>query len=246
MLDVHARGGVTVATLNQPERGNCLSDAMVAALSEVIDQAEGREDTAVLVIRGQPSVFCGGGDVKVFRRWSDWTAADRKSYIENVIQPLFRRLRDSPLLSVACVSGAVVGAGLDLLLACDLRFAAASAGVRSGYLGAGLVPGAGSPWHLVRQVGSSRALELLLSQEEYPARELATWGMFNCVYEDEALWPAVEALCANIASHGRARVSALRSLTRLASSETFSGHLEHAAAVLAVLGESRPPQPPAI
>jgi 2-(1,2-epoxy-1,2-dihydrophenyl)acetyl-CoA isomerase len=229
--------GVAVATLDQPERGNCLSDDMIAALLALIDEVEGREDVSVLVVEGQPRVFCGGGDVDVFGGWGAWTAAERRSYVVTGIQPLFRRLVDSPLLTVASVQGAVVGAGLDLLLACDLRFAATSASVRSGYLDVGLVPGAGSPWHLSRLIGRSRSLELLLSGERRPASELAQWGLFNGVFADDELGPAVTRICAGIAARGRDRVGPLKSLVRTAAEDSFEAHLDRAATLLALLGE---------
>ncbi|GAB2960341.1 enoyl-CoA hydratase/isomerase family protein [Amycolatopsis acidiphila] len=231
--------GVAVARLNQPERGNCLSDDLIAALIGWIDELEQGKDAAVLVIEGHPRVFCGGGDVHRFRSWHAWTGAERQRYLKTGIQPLFRRLLDSPLLTVACVEGAVVGAGLDLLLACDLRFAATSASVRGGYLDVGLVPAAGAPWHLARLVGTSRALELLVSSERHPASQLAEWGIFNHVYADDQLRSAVAATCRAIAGHGRDRVSRLKSLVGIAGEESFAAHLDRAAALLAVLGETR-------
>jgi 2-(1,2-epoxy-1,2-dihydrophenyl)acetyl-CoA isomerase len=229
--------GVAVATLNHPERGNCLSDDTIGELIAWIDEMERRDDVAVLVVEGQPRVFCGGGDVHVFRNWGDWTAVERRTYMTTVIQPLFRRLAQSPLLTVASVEGAVVGAGLDLLLACDLRFAATSATVRSGYLDVGLVPGAGSPWHLVRLLGRSRSLELLLSSEDRAASELAEWGLFSRIFEPEALRPAVMETCAAVAARGRSAVVSLKSLVHSAADESFDAHLEHAAALLALLGD---------
>jgi 2-(1,2-epoxy-1,2-dihydrophenyl)acetyl-CoA isomerase len=231
--------GVAVATLNQPERGNCLSDGMIEALLGWIDEVEQREDVSVLVLEGQPRVFCGGGNVHVFRNWGAWTATERRRYVAEGIQPLFRRLVQSPLLTVACVEGAVVGAGLDLLLACDLRFAAASASVRSGYLDVGLVPGAGSPWHLTRLIGASRSLELLFSSERRTATELAQWGLFNAVYADEELRPTVARTCAAFATHGRTRVGPLKALVRTAGEESLDAHLDRAATLLALLGEAR-------
>ncbi|MCW3023147.1 MAG: enoyl-CoA hydratase [Conexibacter sp.] len=240
MLDRRMQApGVAVATLNQPERGNCLSDEMIAALLGWIDEMEQREDVSVLVIEGQPRVFCGGGNVKVFRNWGAWTATERQRYVATVIQPLFRRLVHTPLLTVACVQGAVVGAGLDLLLACDLRFAAASASVRTGYLDVGLVPGAGSPWHLSRLLGTSRALELLFSSERRTAAELAEWGLFNGVFADEELQPAVARTCTAIAAHGRDRVGPLKGLVRTAAEESLDTHLDRSATLLALLGEAR-------
>jgi 2-(1,2-epoxy-1,2-dihydrophenyl)acetyl-CoA isomerase len=229
--------GVAVARLNQPERGNCLSDDLIAALIGWIDELEQGKEAAVLVIEGHPRVFCGGGDVHVFRSWHAWTGAERQRYLKTGIQPLFRRLLDSSLLTVACVEGAVVGAGLDLLLACDLRFAATSASVRAGYLDVGLTPAAGAPWHLARLVGPSRTLELLTSSEPRPASALVEWGIFNRVFADDEVRPAVAAMCRTIAGHGRERVSRLKSLVATSREESFAAHLDRAAAQLAVLGE---------
>jgi 2-(1,2-epoxy-1,2-dihydrophenyl)acetyl-CoA isomerase len=229
--------GVAVARLNHPEQGNCLSDEVIADFIAWLDELEAGDRAVVLVIEGHPRVFCGGGDIRRFGSWGTWTAAERQHYMTTGIQPLFRRLLASPLLTVASVEGAVVGAGLDLVLACDLRYAASSARVRAGYLDVGLVPGAGSPWHLTRLVGPSRTLELLVSREARTAAQLAEWGVFNDVLADEALAPAVAETARAIAAYGRDRVSRLKTLVRDAGEQSFAAHLDHAAALLAVLGE---------
>ena len=82
---------------------------------------------------------------------------------------LVRRLHEYPKLTIAAVNGPAVGAGMALALACDLRIAAASAVLVTGWARLGFSGDYGGAWFLTRLVGPSRALELLASNASLDA-----------------------------------------------------------------------------
>ncbi|TMD29681.1 MAG: enoyl-CoA hydratase, partial [Chloroflexi bacterium] len=101
---------------------------------------------------------------------------------------------------IAAVNGPAVGAGLDMALMCDMRFAARSARFAESYVRLGLVPGDGGCFYLPRLVGVARALELLLTGDVIEAIEAERIGMVNRVYDDDQLLTAVYEFATRLAA----------------------------------------------
>ncbi len=101
---------------------------------------------------------------------------------------------------IAAVNGPAVGAGLDMALMCDMRFAARSARFAESYVRLGLVPGDGGCFYLPRLVGVARALELLLTGDVIEAIEAERIGMVNRVYDDDQLLTEVYKFATRLAA----------------------------------------------
>jgi 2-(1,2-epoxy-1,2-dihydrophenyl)acetyl-CoA isomerase len=99
--------------------------------------------------------------------------------------PLTLSTLDKPVL--AAVNGSATGAGMDMALMCDLRFASAKARFSASYVKMGLVPGDGGAWYLPRLVGVAKALELLWSGDFIEAQEAERLGIVNRVLPEEEL-----------------------------------------------------------
>jgi enoyl-CoA hydratase/carnithine racemase len=106
---------------------------------------------------------------------------------------------DKPL--IAAVNGAAVGAGLDMALMCDMRFAASSARLSAGYIRVALVPGDGGCYLMPRLVGPAKALELLLGGDFVDAAEALRIGLVNRVYPDGELMAATAEFARRLAGH---------------------------------------------
>jgi 2-(1,2-epoxy-1,2-dihydrophenyl)acetyl-CoA isomerase len=116
-----------------------------------------------------------------------FAAQDRPAYLAHAAGMLDAALRDLGGLAkpvVAAVHGAVAGAGLAVMLSCDLVVADASTRFVGAYAGVGLTPDCGLSWLLPRAVGQQRALEFLLTQRVLSAGEARDWGMVSEVVDD--------------------------------------------------------------
>jgi 2-(1,2-epoxy-1,2-dihydrophenyl)acetyl-CoA isomerase len=184
--------GVLTLTLNRPEARNALSLSMLDALAAAIDSGLDSTDVRVIVLTGVGSAFCAGGDVATFARGQSIFGPmdEPEQRITRQIQSqraTVVRLWESPKPTIALLNGPVVGAGLGLALACDLRFAAESAFLRTGFTRVGLAGDFGCTWLLTRLVGAAKAKELLFLPHTLPAGSARHMGLVNDVFADEQL-----------------------------------------------------------
>ena len=190
---VERRDGYRVVTLNRPDRRNAFNQAMLVALRQAIDEAEGDTGCRALMITGAGRGFCAGQDL------ADRLAKPGETVVLGAAQethynPLVRKLRSVPFPVVAAVNGVAAGAGCSIALACDIVLAARSASFVQAFSKLGLVPDCGGTWTLPRLVGNARALGLTLLGEKLPAEQAAAWGMIWRCVEDSELSAAVDAL----------------------------------------------------
>jgi len=175
--------GVQTITLNQPEKFNALSSAMLQGFGEALRTAERDAAVRAIVLTGAGKGFSSGADITEFNVSVDTT--DAGEYLRKRYNPLIARMRalEKPLL--AAVNGVAAGAGLSLALACDLRFAAESARLVVAFVRIGLVPDAGLMYFLPRLIGPARTLELAWSADPVGAAEAYELGMLNKVLPDD-------------------------------------------------------------
>ena len=143
-----------------------------------------------------------------------------------VIYEGFLRVGRSPLLTIAAVNGAAVGAGMNLALCCDVRVAARRAKFVTRFAELGLHPGGGHTWMLRRAVGYEAAMAMLLSGEVLDGAEAQRCGLvWRCVDDDELL-PTAHGLAAKAAAHPPELARLIK-----ASVQAVAGIDEHGAAV---------------
>jgi len=198
------RDRVATITLNRPEARNAMSDNLTPALRNMIRTCGESADVGVLLITGAGNAFCAGGNVKGMGAHRD-KARLAMSYEEKVADLQERqRLLTGALISVrkptiAALPGPAVGAGLALAMACDIRIAAASAFVSTGYLRVGLSGDYGIAWLLTRLVGTARARELMFTAERVDAARCEQIGLVNRVVADDRLQAEAFALAKSLA-----------------------------------------------
>ncbi len=190
---------IATITLNRPDRMNAFTWDMLDTWAEALARAQADDTVAVVIITGAGKAFCSGGDVKNMGERGERTPLDRKNDLAEHVHrvPLALERIDKPV--IAAVNGAAMGAGMDLALQCDLRYAAQSARFGETYVRVGLVPGAGGTWFLPRLVGTAKALELFWTGEIFDAAEAERLGIVNKVVPDDELIPHVRAVGAKIA-----------------------------------------------
>src|SRR5499425_3048502 len=164
-LKVRKEGAVLFADIAAPPM-NLLGPAMVRDLVSLIQQAEADGELKVLVFRSaDPDYFIPHVDVTKIQQYREEAA---KLTGEASIALMFRHLSASRLVTIAQIEGRVRAAGSEFVLACDMRFAARETAIFSQPEPAfGTVPGGGGVQHLTRLMGRARALEVLLSAQDY-------------------------------------------------------------------------------
>lgn len=172
-----------VITLNRPEALNALSFDIVSQISDAIDEAAASDARALLFTGAGPKAFCAGADISelIGRSIPDVREGARKG------QLTFAKLDELAIPSIACINGFALGGGLELALACTFRVAVSSARMGLPEIKLGAVPGYGGTQRLPRQIGESRAMEMILTGKFIKADEAERIGLIQRVFEDELI-----------------------------------------------------------
>lgn len=185
-IEYTVEDGVATIRLNRPERRNAFTIDMIDQWVDYLRRAQQDEDVRCVVLTGAGGHFCSGIDLDELDRLGSSPMRWKQMFTHHIHRVIFELEHlDRPI--IAAMHGAAVGAGLDMALMCDMRFAARSARFSEGYIRIGLVPGDGGSYLLPRLVGISKALELLLSGEFIDSDEALRIGLVNRVYEDDEL-----------------------------------------------------------
>jgi len=203
------RGRVGLITLNRPERGNAWTGRIDTEYRWCLDCADADPAVRVIVVNGAGERFCVGGDSQALEGHVDRGGYDRGLRGEQA-QPGYGVSADfdAPLAShfglskpiIAAVQGAAAGIGLSLVALCDLRFAAEGTKFTTAHGKLGLPAEYGLSWILPRIVGTTRAMELLLSSRVFLAEEALEIGFLNGIHPTDELLPRVLEYAENLAS----------------------------------------------
>ncbi|HEX2055737.1 MAG TPA: enoyl-CoA hydratase-related protein [Nitrospiraceae bacterium] len=210
LLTVTISNAVARITLENPP-ANVLSAALLKELEQCLDRIENDAAVRVVILTGSGRFFCAGADIQELVRLN--TVQLGTEFAERG-QELFNRIERSPKPVVAAINGTCVGGGLELALACHIRIAAAEAMLALPEVKLGLMPGFGGTQRLPRIVGSSKAIEMILTGESISAEEALKIGLLNRVVPVQKVLAEAETMAGVIASHGAAAVRAgLQSLS---------------------------------
>jgi len=236
-------GRVVTLTLNRPEMRNALgSHADCAELVAAIERAAADPGVAALVITGAGSAFCAGGDLTAMRERRgigplDSPLATRNNYRAG-IQRIPEVLWQCELPTIAAINGAAIGAGLDLALMCDIRFAASGAKLASSFIKVGIVPGDGGAYFLPRAVGWSKAAEMIFTGEAIRSEEALACGLVSKVVPAEQVLAEAHALAQRIASNPPQTLRLAKGLLREAQHARLPEVLQLSAAFQALAHET--------
>jgi enoyl-CoA hydratase/carnithine racemase len=177
---------------------NLLGPELVRDLVSLLENAEGDDSVQVLVFRSAyPDYFVSHVDITRIAEYREFAA---KLAGEPSLGLLFRYLSTSRLVTIAQIEGRVRGAGNEFVLACDMRFAGLETAIfGQPEVGFGLMPGAGGIQHLTRLMGRARALEAILSGEDYNAELAERYGWINRALPEAELETFVSSVAHRIA-----------------------------------------------
>ncbi len=170
MVELSWRGRVAVLKLNRPERRNALCLELLAVLEARLSEVG---EAHCLVLQGAGGVFSAGADL----RERAGLSAEQRTLHTRRIAALCDSLEAMSMPVVAAVEGYCLAGGLELALACDLRFASESAVFGFPEVKLGIFPGADGPLRLTRLLGPGRAARLLYSGERLGFAQALAWGL---------------------------------------------------------------------
>lgn len=212
---VRREGAVGWVVLNRPGQVNAINDEIRRGVPAALADLDADPNIRVIAIRGEgPRGFCAGADIKEQRQAETSVQVRRRMEKSRWIESLDRT--EKPV--VAVIHGFCMGGGLELALACDLRFAAPGAVLALPETGLGLIPGGGGTQRLPRVVGPGRALDMLLTGRRLSAVEAHEIGLVTRISSsDESLLDEAGALADQIAAKSPAATAYVKQSARAAS-----------------------------
>lgn len=232
-LLIRLQDSILTVTLNNPEQLNAISLEMIDSLTSVLRQADFDPKVRVIILTGQGSAFCAGGDIKAMAEKSGMFAGEsnelRVRYMKGIQQiPKFMEDLSTPV--IAAVNGAAIGAGCDLALMCDIRLGTPQTRFGETFVKLGLVPGDGGSFFLQRIVGYAKAMELSLTAEILNSDESLKWGLVSKIVPEEKLMEECLGLAKKIASYPPVAVQMTKRTVKSAYGRDLQAALDLAAA----------------
>lgn len=229
LLQHEAETGVHVLTFNRPAAHNALDLEMMFALREAILRlGEEPELRAVILTGAGGASFCSGGDLQELRtRTSEADALEMITLMGDALLALERL----PVPVIAAINGYALGGGSEVALACDLRIVDEK--VRMGMVQArmGVTPGWGGGQRLLRTVGYTRALEILLRGQPMHAPQLRELGLVNEVVEEGRALEAALGFARRIARTAPEVVRGIKALLQAGLRQSYEEALQSERAI---------------
>jgi enoyl-CoA hydratase/carnithine racemase len=210
MVETQVGGGVARIFLNRPEKANALTSACLGKLTEQLTELRDQPALRAVVLGGRGRVFCGGADVAELSRLE---ASNAGAFVEK-IHLVCKALRALPVPVVARLHGAVIGAGLEIAAACDLRIAAEGTKFSMPEVRLG-IPSVVEAALLPRLMGSGRAARLVLTGEAIDSKRAYEWGLIEQACASSELDAQVQNLLQSIIAADREALRAQKQLLQL-------------------------------
>ena len=240
-IRLETRGHVAVLTLDEPEKRNAMTAALIDAIGPRIDQLAQDRDVRVVVVTGSGRSFCSGADfagtTELIQRSGLGGVLGTREAIRTIYEA-FVRIGQLPQPTIAAINGHAIGGGLGIALQCDLRIVAKDAKLAVNFSRLGIHPGLGISALLPRAIGEQRALELLLTGETVRGDQATEWGFaLEAVERDEVL-PRAMALAERISAAAPLSLRAIKSTQRKVNARALDTTLELEAMQQALLGQT--------
>lgn len=181
-IDLNIDGTVAEIVLNDPAKLNALDEAALADLSAVFTEAAAAKVGAVL-LRGEGRAFCAGRDISNVDPATD----DATGYLADIVTPLLRQIDEFPAPTFAMATGACLGVGLGLLVACDVVYVADTAKIGSPFANLGATLDSGGHALFFERLGAHRTLDLIYTAELMSGAQAVAAGLFSRVVPEAEL-----------------------------------------------------------
>lgn len=191
-ITVTRSGDRAAVTIDRPEKSNALTGEMFVRLGDVFEEL-GDEDVSVVTLRGTEGTFSAGVDMSSIPEWSEMTPLA----VRDLLEPVHDALRsveslDAPI--VAALEGHVLGGGLELAIACDIRIADDTARFGLPESAVGLAMDLGGPQKLPGIIGEGMTKYLIMTSETIGAERAHEIGLIEERHDPEEFEAALEEL----------------------------------------------------
>lgn len=209
----------TLLTISRPQSLNALNSQTIEELSTILDELDKDSTCRVVILTGEgEKAFVAGADIKEF---SDFTTTQAQALAQKGQDSLFNKIENLSKPVLAAVNGFVLGGGLELAMACHIRYASTNAKLGLPEVTLGLIPGYGGTQRLPKLVGKGHANELIFSAKMVSAERAKEIGLVNEVFSQEDLLPQTIALAQTIARNSPQGIS--RAIKAVNLSDTAKG-----------------------
>ncbi|TCZ59916.1 enoyl-CoA hydratase [Roseicella aquatilis] len=228
-LIVTEEAGVALLTMNRPDSLNALGGTMLDELLAALTRIASDMAVGCVVLTGAGRGFSAGGDMKARatgeRPVLEGTAEVAQMSLRARMEAS-RILHEMPKPTIAMVNGVAAGAGMSLMLACDMRIGGRSARMGTAFGKMGFSGDFGGHWFLNRLVGPAKARELYFTAEVIDSAEMARLGLLNKLVEDEALAETTMTLARQLAAGPRVAWHHMKRNMQVAETGTLAEALD--------------------
>lgn len=203
------QGRLGIITLNRPDCLNAMNDQFVTDFHAVLAAQADDPDIRTIILTGAGRAFCAGGDLKYIESLPD--AESRHDFIQNV-GAIALKLRQCPKPVIAMVNGVAAGAGVNLMLACDIVCASEKAKFIQSFVNVGLIPDCGGIYLLKEAVGPQKAKELIYTADVVTAQEALDIHLITHVFSPDTLQTETEKLAGRIAKGAPIALAKMKAL----------------------------------
>ena len=216
---VETEGKLATVTINRPQSLNALNSQTIQELSDVFSELDADKNIRVIVLTGSgEKSFVAGADIKEF---SDFGTADAEELARKGQANLFNKIENLSKPVLAAVNGFALGGGLELAMACHIRYASENAKLGLPEVTLGLIPGYGGTQRLPKLVGKGLANELIFSAKMIPAQRAKEIGLVNEVFSLEDLLSKTKELATLISQNSPLGIS--KAIAAVNQSDTENG-----------------------
>lgn len=190
---------VAVLCFERPERMNTLANDLVTDIRASLVELRDDQDIRVLILTGAGErAFCAGADL------AERLGMNEQQVRETVagLQDLTTEIANFPRPTIAAINGYAFGGGLEMALACDLRYIGDNARIGLTETRLGIIPGAGGTQRLPRLIGVGRAREMIFTGRRVDAATAVAWGICEDVFPQDELLSRVHEIAREISAGG--------------------------------------------
>lgn len=194
-----------IITINRPQSLNALNAATIQELSSAFEDLDSNKEVRVVILTGSgEKSFVAGADIKEF---SDFGTSAAEELSRNGQNILFNKIENLSKPVIAAVNGFALGGGLELAMACHIRYASENAKLGLPEVTLGLIPGYGGTQRLPKLVGKGLANEMIFSAKMISGQRAKEIGLVNEVFSLEELLPKTKELALIISKNSPMGVS---------------------------------------